>query len=709
MGSSPAKSSHVTVPPSTSIQLCDRIDTFQLRCYPLHFAMVLPMKRLALTLTLATPLLAQEDAVNPNIGHHHHHHRHGDKHPVEKAGPERFATSREAAAALSLPMEKDAFNFVVFGDRTGGPAEGVSVLADAVRDVNLLEPDFVITVGDLIQGYNEEPQWKRDAEEYKGIMNELACPWFPVAGNHDVYWRGPKGVKAPAGEHEKGYEMEFGPLWYAFEHKNSWFIVLYSDEGNPETGEKNFHKPDCQQMSPEQFSWLDQTLTRAKDANHIFLFLHHPRWIGNNYGDDWKRVHNRLKEAGNVSAVFAGHIHKMRYDLKDGIEYVTLATTGGHQPGIVPDAGYLHHYDIVNVRKDRLAMAAVPVGEVLDVREITNELVEETRKLAAQSIRPGTEVDLADPTPTQVSVDISNPTKRKVDFTVGGDSADSRWHFAPDHRHGSLNPGETRTMSFEVSRMAGSVDDAFRPAYLSVAMDYLAEGFRYSIPERREMIPVAFPQPDSAELENLAVELDGESEWLTVDSSRYETSDSFTLECRFKARSFDERTGLVTKTEGSDYGIFVSNGRPQFSVHVGGSYLSVAADSPILKPQQWYHIAGVYDGVEARLYLDGKLIDRKARKGNRKTNDLPLVIGGDTTKSGEPMSLFAGMIDEVRLSRGARYTGEQVTPLVGTPSEPSTLLLHDFNEHIGPWVPDRSSSRAHATVHGKLRFLSPEQ
>ena len=49
-----------------------------------------------------------------------------------------------------LPVEEDAFTFAVFGDRTGGPADGVKVLAEAVRDANLVEPDLVMTVGDLV-------------------------------------------------------------------------------------------------------------------------------------------------------------------------------------------------------------------------------------------------------------------------------------------------------------------------------------------------------------------------------------------------------------------------------------------------------------------------------------------------------------------------------------------------------------------------------
>ena len=116
-------------------------------------------------------------------------------------------------------------------------------------------------------------------EEFRGIMNRLHVPWFPVAGNHDIYYRGPRGVAVPAEEHEGRYEMHFGPLWYAFRHKSAWFIVLYTDEGNPKTGERNFNKPDCQRMSPEQLAWLDETLKVTKEAEHCFVFCHHPRWM----------------------------------------------------------------------------------------------------------------------------------------------------------------------------------------------------------------------------------------------------------------------------------------------------------------------------------------------------------------------------------------------------------------------------------------------
>ena len=133
-----------------------------------------------------------------------------------------------------------------------------------------------------------------------------------------------------------------------------------------------------------------------------------------------------------------------------------------------------------------------------------------------------------------------------------------------------------------------------------------------------------------------------------------------------RADRYGSRVGLVAKTEMSDYGFFVNNGEPAFSVFAGGRYATARAEDPTLGTNTWHHIAGVYDGEEVRLYVDGKLESSAAAEGERGVNSLPLMIGSDVNRDGNPTSFFDGQISAVRLSHGARYKGASFTPPSGS-------------------------------------------
>ena len=618
----------------------------------------------------------------------------------------RLLTNRDnGKQLLKLPKEDDAFGFIVFGDRTGGPAAGIKVLDQAVMDTNLLDPDLVMTVGDLINGYNATDKWLEQAEEFHHSMSKLRMPWFPVAGNHDIYWRG-KGK--PNGEHEANYETVFGPLWYAVQHKQCWFVVLYSDEGNPETGEKNFSNPDCQRISPEQFEWLSETLQKAKPARHVFVFLHHPRWL-KKYGDDWQKVHKLLAGNGNVRAVFAGHIHNMRFGgVRDGIEYYTVASVGASLSMDAPQGGFLHEYHVVTVRKDGIKVSAIPVGTVIDPQKITDAMSDDLLNIN-RALRPrvtsvagagsGPPVALDGTVDAIVSLSFRNAGTRAIELEIV--PLDSHpWQFGPDHQHLILAPGKDGEITFSIQR-AASVEPFALPT-VEVRCDYLARDRRIKLPIRTTAIDLPPPAElgTKDQLHNGVLMLDGKGCLLIPDKSFSLPDGPITLECWLRGDDFMGRRGLVTKTENSDYGLFCSNGTIDFSVLLGNKYASASSSGPVLKVGRWHHVAGVYDGKEVRVYVDGKLIDSAPGKGRRRTNKHPLFVGADTTNQGRATAHFHGSIDDVRLSKVARYVGESFAPPERHQPDANTVLLIPCDRDFGPWCIDRSQTKAHPRRQG---------
>ena len=634
-----------------------------------------------------------------------------------EAEPQVFTTRPDPNTELvPLPRGDDVFHFVIFGDRTGGPVEGIRVLEQAVADTNLLDPDLVLTVGDLINGYNARPEWLSQMKEYRGVMNQLNMSWFPVAGNHDVYWRGPN---RPEGEHEADYEMHFGPLWYAFRHKNAGFIALFSDEGDPATGEKSFHGAKYQNVSDEQMAFIKEALARLKECDHVFLFLHHPRWLGGkNYGgSNWDVVHKLLAEAGNVSAVFGGHIHQMTYaGKKDGIEYFTLGAVGAHLQFDLPQAGFLHQFNVVTVREDEFHVAAIPVGTVIDPREFTLEKIGEIEGLVRNTITRKSEpipLDLgAEMTRGTYSVAYENPTSHPLEVTLLVEELGPGWIVLPDHQHFRIEPGKTQVAAFRYRCQSGPIAGDFSAPRLSVQTEYIGDTGRVTLPKRKVSIdyelidaPSADQAPKSDDI-NRAASLSGKGA-LRVESAAIELPDGpFTLEAWVNPRSIEGSQGLIAKTQSSEYSLFLNDGKPLVNVHLDGKYVNATAQKP-LKAGEWAHIAGVFSGEELILYVNGEPVARTPASGQRTRNELPLFIGADTDGKGRYTRPFDGYIDDVRLTRGARYL-DAFEPSRSLPVDETTVLAYDFDFAAGPFAIGISKARIPARKVGSARLVPVE-
>jgi hypothetical protein len=96
--------------------------------------------------------------------------------------------------------------------------------------------------------------------------------------------------------------------------------------------------------------------------------------------------------------------------------------------------------------------------------------------------------------------------------------------------------------------------------------------------------------------------------------------------------------------------------------------------SPMTIPQEtWVHIAGTYDGSQARLYVNGAEVSRVAITGPFASETNPLILSGNGNPPGNTISEFVpGQLDEIVLYRRAlgadeiaRLEGGALLPSMG--------------------------------------------
>ncbi|MGI9284860.1 MAG: metallophosphoesterase family protein [Pseudomonadales bacterium] len=115
--------------------------------------------------------------------------------------------------------EPENFQFAIVGDRTGEHRKGV--FASAVEQLNLLRPEFVVSVGDLIEGYSEDKQvLEQEWHEFDRHVKALDMPFYYVVGNHDM------GNEVML----EMWRQRLGPTYFHFVYKKVLFIALNTED-----------------------------------------------------------------------------------------------------------------------------------------------------------------------------------------------------------------------------------------------------------------------------------------------------------------------------------------------------------------------------------------------------------------------------------------------------------------------------------------------
>lgn len=203
---------------------------------------------------------------------------------------------------LNFQNDPNQFQFAIVTDRTGGHREGV--FKDAVNKLNLLMPEFVICVGDLIEGYTTElAQVEKEWVEFNRMTNTLKMPFFYLPGNHDI---SNTVMRAE-------WEKRFGRRYYYFIYKDVLFITMDTTDG------------DGVDFSDDQINYVKDVLKAHSGVRWTFLFMHHPVWRYET--NPFAPIEAVLKNRKHT--VFAGHHHRYLKQERNQANYYTLATTGG--------------------------------------------------------------------------------------------------------------------------------------------------------------------------------------------------------------------------------------------------------------------------------------------------------------------------------------------------------------------------------------------
>jgi predicted phosphodiesterase len=283
--------------------------------------------------------------------------------------------TRIPRTSASYDAGQGKFTFAVHSDLTGGEREGI--YAVAIEQLNLLRPEFIINVGDLIEGDMDEAVVDRQWDSFDERAGHAMAPVFYVGGNHDRTGELMQAVWA----------RRLGPGYYHFRYKDTLFLVLDTEDNTVErmreihemrqyalqfadneewdrfraTPYANMPENQGGNITEAQSQYMIDAINENADVRHTFLFMHKAPWLREDMST-FTAIEDAL--ADRPYTVFHGHVHAYQHQERKGRDYIRLATTGGVQ---LPENGRsMDHITLVTVDDEGVSIANVLLAGILD-------------------------------------------------------------------------------------------------------------------------------------------------------------------------------------------------------------------------------------------------------------------------------------------------------------------------------------------------------
>ena len=235
--------------------------------------------------------------------------------------------------------DEDTFTFAFLTDIHAQPEKNaMQGFQQAINKVNELNPDFVITGGDLIMDALGASHGRADSlyNIYDSMQGDFNMPVYNTMGNHEVYgiYESSKADSLHPEFGEKMYEQRLGERYYSFDHEGWHFMILDAIE---EPGHYYIGEIDSVQMS-----WIRKDLASVDQSTPVVISTHIPFitamnqfWEGPTaeVKDSWvvTNAHEVLKlyQDHNLQLVLQGHLHIYEDIYINGIHFITGGAVSG--------------------------------------------------------------------------------------------------------------------------------------------------------------------------------------------------------------------------------------------------------------------------------------------------------------------------------------------------------------------------------------------